>query len=182
MADVTIIYNNNDIATMDASGTKTLKTQGTYVPHDILVKYIKPETVVDTNAIVVEKTFTERLKNGVVMALPENIIAHKDDANFSVLAIVDGSELLAYRSYAIFASNRKIGASATADIHGAYAYLTSPTGIQFGYVCYPPNAADATVVDGKGVAKFYISNNSLYFHENVGAGFDTKTYRFIFSW
>ena len=42
MADVTIIYKGETIATMNASGTKTLQTQGKYCEDDIDVEYVKP--------------------------------------------------------------------------------------------------------------------------------------------
>lgn len=42
MADVTISYNGSDIATMSASGTKTLETQGKYCTDDITVTYVQP--------------------------------------------------------------------------------------------------------------------------------------------
>lgn len=42
MSDVTISYKGADIATMDASGTKTLQTQGKYCEGDIEVAYVKP--------------------------------------------------------------------------------------------------------------------------------------------
>lgn len=42
MADVTINYEGNAIATMSASGTKTLLTQGKYCTDDIEVVYVSP--------------------------------------------------------------------------------------------------------------------------------------------
>lgn len=42
MAEVTINYKDAAIATMDASGTKTLQTQGKYCEGDIEVVYVKP--------------------------------------------------------------------------------------------------------------------------------------------
>lgn len=42
MAEVTINYKDAAIATMDASGTKTLQTQGKYCEDDIEVVYVKP--------------------------------------------------------------------------------------------------------------------------------------------
>lgn len=43
MADVTIKYKGANIATMDASGTKTLNTSGKYCEGDIQVAYTDPE-------------------------------------------------------------------------------------------------------------------------------------------
>ena len=42
MSDVTITYKGSPIATMDASGTKTLTTQGKYCEANIGVEYVKP--------------------------------------------------------------------------------------------------------------------------------------------
>ena len=42
MADVTINYEGNAIATMSASGTKTLLTEGKYCTDDIVVVYVSP--------------------------------------------------------------------------------------------------------------------------------------------
>lgn len=42
MADVTIKYKGQSIATMDASGSKTLGTRGKYCEGDIAVEYAKP--------------------------------------------------------------------------------------------------------------------------------------------
>lgn len=42
MSDVDIKYKNQVIASMDASGTKTLETDGTYCDDDIVVEYTKP--------------------------------------------------------------------------------------------------------------------------------------------
>ena len=42
MADVTINYKGSKIAELNADGTKTLKTSGTYCEGDIAVNYVKP--------------------------------------------------------------------------------------------------------------------------------------------
>ena len=42
MSDVTVSYKGVDIATMDASGTKTLQTQGKYCEGNISIAYVKP--------------------------------------------------------------------------------------------------------------------------------------------
>lgn len=41
MADVSIKYNNTEIASLSASGTKTLLTEGKYCEGNILIEYIK---------------------------------------------------------------------------------------------------------------------------------------------
>ena len=42
MSDISISYKGNTIATMDASGTKTLLTSGKYCEDDITLQYVKP--------------------------------------------------------------------------------------------------------------------------------------------
>lgn len=42
MSDITINYKGSTIATMDASGTKTLLTQGKYCEDDMEIVYVKP--------------------------------------------------------------------------------------------------------------------------------------------
>lgn len=51
MSDVTIKYKGQSIATMDASGTKTLGTQGKYCEGDIGVEYVKPAGPTGTKQI-----------------------------------------------------------------------------------------------------------------------------------
>lgn len=51
MAEVTINYKDAAIATMDASGTKTLQTQGKYCEDDIEVVYARPSAPSGTKQI-----------------------------------------------------------------------------------------------------------------------------------
>jgi hypothetical protein len=48
MPDVTISYKDSQIASMDASGTKTLLTEGKYCEDDIIVSYTKPSAPTPT--------------------------------------------------------------------------------------------------------------------------------------
>lgn len=52
MSDVTIKYKGQSIATMDATGSKTLQTQGKYCEGDIGVEYVKPSGGTPAIAIV----------------------------------------------------------------------------------------------------------------------------------
>lgn len=64
--DVTISYKSNVIATMSASGTKTLKTSGKYCEDDITVEYTKPSGGGDTGASnYVHGEFTTQSTAGV---------------------------------------------------------------------------------------------------------------------
>ncbi len=51
MSDITVKYKGSTIATMDASGTKTLETQGKYCEDDIEIAYVKPTAPAPTNMI-----------------------------------------------------------------------------------------------------------------------------------
>lgn len=51
MPDVTISYKGASIATMDASGAKTLNTQGKYCEGDITVQYTDPEKPTQTKSV-----------------------------------------------------------------------------------------------------------------------------------
>lgn len=42
MSDVVISYNGSDIAEMSETGTKTLNTQGTYLPSNVQIRYTSP--------------------------------------------------------------------------------------------------------------------------------------------
>lgn len=49
--DVEISYKGSQIATMDASGTKTLETEGTYCEDDIVVAYNKPSSTLQSKTV-----------------------------------------------------------------------------------------------------------------------------------
>lgn len=56
MADVNIAYKGASIATMDASGSKTLNTQGKYCEGDIIVQYTDPEKPTQTKSVTPTET------------------------------------------------------------------------------------------------------------------------------
>lgn len=56
MADVSIKYKGVETATMNASGTKTLKTSGKYCEADIVVEYTKTGSAVETQTKTVTPT------------------------------------------------------------------------------------------------------------------------------
>lgn len=53
MSDITISYKGSSIATMDATGSKTLLTEGKYCEDDITVDYVKPSGG-DTNPVAAD--------------------------------------------------------------------------------------------------------------------------------
>lgn len=73
MSDVTINYKGNAIATMDASGTKTLLTKGKYCEDDIEVAYGKPGgggSNIDPDAVLIGTTATEMHLKDLLAAHP----------------------------------------------------------------------------------------------------------------
>ena len=175
MADVTIKYNGNTIVSMDSSGNKVLKTGGKYVANNIFVEYQK-STTIETNSYTTSVTFDARLRNGVVMTLPENVLAHKNDANFVMMYQYQGDTLVNYRSYAGMVGNRKIRYDK--NVYGVYIYNNS-----HGEILYPINSTNGNfTVESAFKIKFYITDGKLYIAEDIGAGLDVGTYRFTFSW
>lgn len=49
MSEIAINYKGSSIATMDASGTKTLLTSGKYCEADIAIVYTRPASGIDGN-------------------------------------------------------------------------------------------------------------------------------------
>lgn len=175
MADVTIKYNGNTIASMDSSGNKVLKTGGKYVANNIFVEYQK-STTIETNSYTTSVTFSARLRNGVVMTLPENVLAHNNDANFVMMYQYQGDTLVNYRSYGGMVGNRKIRYDQ--DVYGEYIYNN-----QQGPILYPINSTDSNfTIESTSKIKFYITDGKLYIAEDMGAGFDAGTYKFTFTW
>ena len=117
MADVSITYKGASIATMDASGTKTLETSGKYCEGDITVAYTRPSSgitpsgsiSITTNGIhdvtnyasanvnvpsqsidafVTDVTIATHTSTNVPLCtLPDEVYAHKDETNFAVMLL-----------------------------------------------------------------------------------------------
>lgn len=58
MSDITIKYKGQSIATMDATGSKTLNTQGEFCEGDIGVEYVKPDGPTGTKQISITQNGT----------------------------------------------------------------------------------------------------------------------------
>lgn len=69
MADVTINYEGNAIATMSASGTKTLLTEGKYCTDDIEVVYVSPGGGGGASSLYGNITPAENLTSVTIAAL-----------------------------------------------------------------------------------------------------------------
>lgn len=80
MSDVSIKYKGNEIATMDASGTKTLLTSGKYCEGDISVDYVKPVSYVKLaeKELTLNVTSTSQVNYGTVTITPASDV-YTDD-------------------------------------------------------------------------------------------------------
>ena len=70
MSDITINYKGNAIATMDASGTKTLLTEGKYLEDDVEVVYVKPSGGTDYLVERLNGTLTSYASDDVTKLTP----------------------------------------------------------------------------------------------------------------
>lgn len=61
MSDINITYKNSSIATMDASGTKTIETAGKYCEDDITIEYVRPEPVLESLSVSENGEYTPGL-------------------------------------------------------------------------------------------------------------------------
>lgn len=80
MADVTVKYKGNEIATMDASGTKTLLTSGKYCEGNISVDYVKPVSYVKLaeQELTLNVTSTSQANYGTITISPASDV-YTDD-------------------------------------------------------------------------------------------------------
>ena len=91
MADITLSYKGSTIATLSASGSKTIQTQGKYCEADIVLSYIKPPSAVAYHVRTISAT-SEYTAIGVtkgtynfdnVGAVPFLATAQEQTINFS---------------------------------------------------------------------------------------------------
>lgn len=73
MSDITINYKGNAIATMDASGTKTLLTDGKYCEDDIEVVYVKPSGGGSNSPLVSSTISIPSSSKFISIALPRTV-------------------------------------------------------------------------------------------------------------
>lgn len=84
MSDITINYKGSPIATMDASGTKTLLTEGKYCEDDLEVVYVKPGG--GGGVLTLLNNGTYNLSSGTqTMTIP---VTYSGTAKFVVVAYV----------------------------------------------------------------------------------------------
>lgn len=184
MADVTISYKGSSIATMDASGTKTLTTQGKYCEGDITVSYTKPAGEVVACQIMEVTLATRSAQNVALGTLSDEAYAHIDDDNFAVSLVNTTPESVVNNDdYRINVCNNpnQPKYQDTATVYGNGNRLVSVTARVQNLPCYyPPNSTDNSTRSG-GIGKVWHSGKTLYYKSSgyyLGAG----TYRVVIMW
>ena len=91
MADVTINYKGAAIATMDASGTKSLLTEGKYCEDDFDVVYVKPsgsgglpETLLGSGTFTVTEVSSQFIFPVTYTGTPDELLAIKDSDDVGI--------------------------------------------------------------------------------------------------
>lgn len=113
MAEVTINYKDAVIATMDASGTKTLQTQGKYCEDDIEVVYARPSAPTGTKQISITQngTTTEDVAAYANAEITVNVQGGGDTLGewaADTLINYENTTLTSLRSYAFAESGSQI--------------------------------------------------------------------------
>ena len=130
MSDVTIIYKGQPIATMDATGSKTLNTQGNLCEDDIGVEYVKPAG----GGYTIEEIATNSAFYQQNLILPPSVTVVADGAFFAKrLASVSGAGVVEVGKKA-FAADGIVGRSSfTFDFPAletarSYAFMSNDMG------------------------------------------------------
>ena len=95
MSEVNISYKGNSIATMDASGTKTLQTSGKYCEDNIQVVYTRPSGG-DNDFSVVAVTVTNNTEYDLYGDMPNIQDYGEEYASYSSNAIFVAGETATY--------------------------------------------------------------------------------------
>lgn len=173
MADVSIAYKGNTIAALDGTGSKTLKTAGTYCEGDIAVSYAP-------RSRTYELTLAKASGWVLLTALDEDVLAHINDPVLTVsLLNVSG---YAYEYYSVsmaVASNSAQNMVNSYPAYGICARQTSETLTQMLNLFYPANKTDTST--GLGGAQFRINGGKYYFRPADGY-LRAGTYKLTFTW
>lgn len=173
MADVNVKYKGETIAELDGTGSKTLKTGGTYCEGDIEVAYAPRCRIYDI-------TLAEG--NGWVplTALDADVLDHIDDPGLTVT--FNRLSEYAYRNYAvggIFASNTPFSEQGSYPVYGVGLKQTKETTATIANVYYPPNKTDTGT--GLGGAMFRVTSG-IYYLKPADGFVSAGDYRLTFTW
>lgn len=175
MADVTVKYNGQSIAALDGTGSKTLKTGGTYCEGDIEVDYA-PRCRSYELTLPVSDGWT------LLATLDEDVLEHINDDTFAVMLHRMGDwEYVFYQGTFYVCGNNQVGVHTNGRIMYGYANrMTGETITSAGYIFAPANNASRTVVDGC-LGQFLLEGDKYYLRPENG-GIAAGTYRLVFTW
>ena len=162
------------------TGTININSNGTY---DVSGKASAVVAVPLPNAYVTTSTIdTHKSTDVSLCTLPDTVIAHKDDTNFTISMVNTTPELLAtYDDFNILAYNNAGSPKAGSyPVYGCGNRKNGATAVGTNSIYYPPNSTNNTNSLG-GLGKFYISNKVLYYKSYqyfLGAG----TWNITVSW
>lgn len=133
MSDITISYNGSAIATMDASGTKTLETEGKYCKDDITLVYVRPSGVTPTGTINITSNGTVDVTQYAyadvavpTITPPKNIIAN-GDFSVSGATTTGWKSINPYASIAISGGKLVLTHNTTSNMNYGVAYKVNTT-------------------------------------------------------
>lgn len=161
MADISIIYKDNNIAEISGSGSKTLTTSGCYCESDIQVQY-KP------SFRRYEITLTKSSGWVFLTTLDAETLNHINDPHLIVtLCNVDNYACEFYAgTYYIF-SNTPHGYNGQHPSYGITTRESNETACQASHIYYPPNNTDASYeLGGHGMPR--LDGNKYYFRPGDG--------------
>lgn len=176
MADVTIKYKGSTIAEMSDTGSKILKTSGTYCEGDIAVEYAP-------NTKSYEITLAKVAGWVLLTTLDDEVIEHINDENLFVSMVkISDYTYSWYTGIMHFVGNRIIGyyGSAKRTVYGASNRETSETNCTFHLIFTPANSTSSSIVSGA-YGQFRITDGKYYFCAGDGYIGD-GTYKLTFTW
>lgn len=173
MADVNIAYKGNAIAEMSERGTKTLQTAGTYCEGDISVEYAP-------RSRTYEITLAKSSDWVLLTELDDDVLAHIDDEDFSVLMVRLGA--YSYDWYAgncYFAGNTPIGYNGEYPVYGYSNRMTGETAVTVSQIYFTANNKSTAWLGGNG--QFLLSGNQYSLRPSDGF-IAAGSYRLTFQW
>lgn len=175
MADVTIKYKDNVIAEIDGKGSKTLNTSGCYCEGNVAIEYAP-------RSRTYEVTLAKSSGGVLLTTLDEDVLAHINDENFTVLLTnTSPFEYVWYSGNTYFCGNKKIGTYQTYTQYGLCHRHNSETVTAAGFIVLPANNTSPDNLTNNAMGLFYISGNKYYLRP--GDGFiSAGTYRLTFNW
>lgn len=173
MADVNVAYVGETIAELDGTGSKTLKTGGTYCEGDIEVAYAP-------RCRSYEITLAKASGWVLLTELDDDVLEHiDDDALVVTFYRIASYEYTSYAVYLATASNTPCGYTGNYPVYGRGSRQTGENVINQYTIFYKPS--DSGTATGLGGGRFRVSGGKFYIYPSdgfVAAG----EHRLTFTW